>query len=69
VLATGITPTTAPFYVDIATGTYTLTVRETANPTVVLATLPDYVSATGTVYSLYIAGTAAQTKLTLIQDR
>ena len=69
VLATGITPTTAPFYVEIANGTYTLTVRETANPTAVLATLPDYVSATGTVYSLYIAGTAAQTKLTLIQDR
>ncbi len=68
VIASGVTPTTAPFYVELAVGRYTLTVRDSAT-LAVLAPSTDYVSATSTVSTLYVAGTTAQTTLVLVLDR
>ena len=68
VVATGVTPATAPFYLEIAAGTYVLRVRDTASATI-LATVDTYTAATGTVFTAYIAGTEAQTTLSLVQDR
>lgn len=68
VLASGVTPTTPPFYLEIATGTYALTVRDTATGTT-LATVDTYNAAVGSVFTLYIAGTATQATASLVQDR
>ncbi len=68
VIASGVAPTTVPFYVELAIGTYSLTVRDSATGAV-LATHPDFVSATSTVSTLYVAGTATMTTLVLVVDR
>ena len=69
VLAAGITPATPPFYLEIATGTYALTVRDTATSTL-LATVDDtYTAAAGSVNTLYIAGNATKTTASLVLDR
>ena len=68
VIASGITPTSTPAYLDIAVGTYTLTVRDTATGAVLPAQV-SYTSAISTVYTLYVAGTATQATLVLAKER
>ena len=68
VLASGITPATPPFYLEIATGTYALTVRDAATGTT-LATVDSYDAAAGSVFTLFVAGTPTQTTASLVQDR
>ena len=68
VIASGITPTSTPAYLEIAVGTYTLTVRDTATGAVLPAQV-SYASAISTVYTLYVTGTATQTILVLTRDR
>jgi hypothetical protein len=68
VLATGITATAAPSYVEFSAGTYVLKARNSATQ-VTLATIDSFTASASSVYTAYVAGTTAQPKITVVQDK